>query len=236
MKTDFSEIQFDADKHRYYLNGTELTGVTAKLKSLEKPFDRQGNAQRVAQREGRSVGAILADWDAKAEKSRQLGIAVHQHIKQTLCGENGYSSDPFLSLNTKPAECVAFNTFWSQLAPQVQYSKVCIEFIVGDKELGIAGTVDAIFFSPVTGLHHIWDWKTGKFELENRFANLLPPFDDLEASKFNIYSLQVSAYHLIVERNAPFVLGDSYLVHLQIGHQVYKALDLRSRLLDWLRS
>lgn len=31
MKTDFSEIKFDADKHRYYLNGTELTGVLVHL-------------------------------------------------------------------------------------------------------------------------------------------------------------------------------------------------------------
>jgi hypothetical protein len=236
MRTDFSQITFDADHHRYYLNEHELTGVTSKLKTLEKPFDREGNARRVAEREGRSVAAVLAEWDDKAESGRRLGTTVHAHIKQVLLGD-GQTTDPFLSLNIKLQEITAFDNFWSQLAPKIDYDLENIECVIGCQELGLAGTVDTVLFSPETNCFHIWDWKTGKFELNNQFANFLPPFDDLEASKFNIYSLQVSAYRLIIERNTNLVMGDSYIVHLsRFGAQVYKSLDLRERLLDWLLS
>lgn len=239
MSTDFSKIQFNADKHSYFYDGKELTGVTKYLKRFQKPFDQWANAQRVAQRESRTVSSVLAEWEAKGEKSRVLGTAVHQHIQDILKGNhNGQTSfDNFLDLNTKAPEINAFDALWGQLQPKVSYCREHVEFVVGDAELGIAGTVDTMLFSPETGLYHIWDWKTGKFDLTNQWGTLLPPFDYLDDAKFNLYSLQTSLYRLIIERNTGLKLGDSYLVHLSdpsTGYKIHRAVDLRERLLDCL--
>lgn len=232
--TDFSLITFDPDAHRYFINGQELMGATRKLKALQKPFDRQGNATRVANREGRTVAEVLAEWDAKAERSMALGRAVHTHIENTLKGSPPPSTDPFLSLNTQLPEIDIFNNFWQSLAPKVKIEQV--EWIIGDQILGLAGTVDSLFYSPETGKYHIWDWKTGSFDTFNKWENLLTPFAHLDACKLHIYSLQVSLYRLIIEANTNLEMGDSYIVHLSpaYGHQVHKAVDLRKELANWL--
>lgn len=236
MPTDFSEIKFDADAHRYFLGDKELRSVTNFIKDFQKPFDRNGVAAKVAAKENRSIAQVVAEWEATAERARILGTTVHSHIEKVLRGEqNGQLAlDPFLSLNTKLPEIAAFDAFWSQLAPKVSYCKEHIEWIIGDAELGLAGTMDSLFLNPETKQYHIWDWKTGKFDLENKWESLLRPFDYLSASKFNIYSLQVSLYRLIIERNTGLDLGDSYIVHLSAanGYQVHRAIDLRERLMD----
>jgi len=128
----------------------------------------------------------------------------------------------------------AFGALWASLKNKVVVSKV--EWIVGDDELGIAGTVDTVFCGD-TGIH-IWDWKTGKeFKINNPWGkNLLPPFNDLPECELSIYSLQVSIYKLIIERNTDLVLNTSYLVHLsEGGYQIYPALDLTERVKQWLQ-
>jgi len=237
MVTDFKQIEFNADKYRYTLDGKELTSVTTYIKRFQKPFDRDKIAQRVADREGRAVKDVILEWEATAERSRVIGNTIHSHIEKTLRGNDDgqMTLGPFLSLNTEMPQIEAFNNLWQVLAPKVSYSLDHIEWVIGDQELGIAGTVDAMLFSPETGKYHIWDWKSGKLDLNNKWENLLKPFEYLDASKLHIYSLQVSLYRLIIECNTSLELGDSYIVHLaEDGYTVHRAVDLREKLHIWL--
>lgn len=237
METTFSDIIFDETYHAYYLHGKRLNNVTAKIKELQKPFDREGIAQRVSAKLGKIVGEVLTEWEDKGEKARRLGIAVHEHIAQALLNQlpeqNGQTS--FLDLNNKLPEIERFDRLWEKLNGTMGIEAKWVEWVIGDEDLGLAGTVDSVLYDPSSELYHIWDWKTGKFDLNNQFENLLSPFDHLDASKLHIYSLQVSLYRLILERNTGLQLGDSYLVHLTPeGHQIYEAVDLREPLLAWL--
>lgn len=236
--TDFNQIVFDAERHKYFYGDQELISVTRKIKEIEPPFDREAAAQRVAEREGKQPVTVILEWEQKAERGRQLGNAVHEHICKTLIeGKNGLQMplDPFLLLNTELPEISAFNDLLQKLMAKILWSKEHVEWVVGDHRLGIAGTLDCIFYSLETHHYHLWDWKTGKFDLTNRFANLLPPFDHLENSHFNRYSLQASLYRLIVELNTSLDMGDSYLVHLTPnGAEVHRAIDLREKIVDWL--
>lgn len=237
VQTNFTDIRFDADQHRYFIGDKELISVTKTIKQLQKPFDKEGMAARTAAKEGKSIQQVLAEWEAKGEKGRALGTLVHSHIQKTLLAipDEQTSFDTFLSLNTLAPEITAFNRLWADLESKVAYSPLDIEFIVGDADLGVAGTVDSMLFGNDTGQRHIWDWKTGKFELSNRWQKLLPPFDYLDDCQLNVYSLQVSLYRLIIESNTNLDLGDSYLVHLSPdGYQVHRALDLRAKLISWL--
>jgi hypothetical protein len=233
MTTNFIDIKFFEPAHRYTLNGRELTSVTKRLKDIQKPFDRDGIAARVADREGRPVADVLAEWDAKGEAGRTLGIAVHKYIQLALTSQQ-VVGDPFLALNQKPAQCMVWDVCWSFLSRKLTAKEV--EWVIGDAEMGLAGTVDALGYSDETGQYHIIDWKTGKFNFRNPWENLLPPFDDIEASQLNVYSLQQSLYRLILERNTNLDLGDSYLVHLTEKDYTFNlAIDFRARLAEWLR-
>lgn len=212
MSTNFKDIQFNAEYHTYTLNGQRLNNVSRAIKEFQIPFDRDGIAR-----------------DAKGEAGRALGTRVHQYIQNTLLGNIG-QSDPFLSLNGLLPEEKTFNQLWANLEGVI-IKPDHVEMVIGDSRLGIAGTLDSLLLNTDTGLHHVWDFKTGKFDIDNPWQNLLPPFDDLSDCKLNMYSLQVSLYRLILQRNTALKLGDSYIVHLsKMGYKIHKALDLTERL------
>lgn len=236
MPTNFANIQFNKASHGYTLNGRRLTSVTKIISQLKPPFDADYWSQKKADERGVTKEVILQEWDAKRQASIERGDRVHDYIQKVLLGLMTTPVDPFLALNTDLPEMRAFDTFWGHLAAKIKVRNT--EFVIGDEELGLAGTTDALFYSLVTEYHHVWDWKTGeKFKIGNRFGSLLPPFDDLDDCEWIIYSLQTSLYRLIIERNTHIVTGDSYILHLdpQGTFTVHQALDLRERLLGWLK-
>lgn len=237
MQTDFSKIIFNQEQHTYTYLGHDLTGANRKINEIKKPFDRYGVAQRTAARTGRTVEEVLMEWDLKGELGRRKGTEVHQHIMKVLTGNNGPVDDPFLVVNNPIPEIKAFNDVWAAVRNDVIVNPDHVEWVIGDLDMGVAGTLDTLLLSKKTGLHHIWDWKTGKFDVDNRFQNFLSPFDDLDDCHLHTFSLVTSLYRLIVERNRPDLpMGDAYLVHLS-GHghyTIHKAIDYRARLFAWL--
>jgi len=235
--TDFADIRFYESTHKYYIGDQELLSATHVISTLKQPFKKDYWAKRKAEERGIPVQEILAEWDANRDQSIARGNRVHAYIQNTL---EGAIDDPFLALNEKLPEELAFDNLWDKIRDRVTISGC--EWVVGDEELGVAGTVDAFFLNEETDTYHIWDWKTGKrFAESNQYQKLKPPFDDLDECELNVYSLQVSLYRLIIERNTFSKykeIADSYIVHFQQdGHfRIYKALDLRERLLEWLHS
>jgi ATP-dependent exoDNAse (exonuclease V) beta subunit len=239
MKTDFTQITFDPKNHSYTypLDGRviPLTSVSSVCKTLEEPFDRDAVSLRISAREGRAVPDILAEWEAKGKASRELGSQVHEYIRIVLTGQ-APPQDPITAINSILPEIRAFDGFWREARIYMGVRE--IEWVIGDIDYGLAGTIDALIYHKETRMFHLLDWKTGKFSSYNNFGKLRQPFADLDAGEMQKYSLQLGLYRLILERNAdlPAPVGDSYLVHLNgYGHhQVYKALDLGDRLEKWL--
>lgn len=231
--TIFSQIVFSKDDHTYHLNGRRLNNVSALIKSVTPPFDAPAVATRVAAKRGTTPAEILAEWDQKRQAGLDLGNAVHEYIQQALASGQA-ADDPFLALNHRPPQCDQFDRLWAKLEPHNQVIK--IEWIIGDAELGLAGTADCLLLNHKTGQFHLFDWKTNsKFRLDNPWQNLLPPFDDLNDCDWNKYSLQISLYRLIIERNLGLPMGHSYICHLRPDdHELHQALDLREECEKWL--
>jgi hypothetical protein len=230
----FSQILFDREKHTYTFNGQPLKSVTKVVSELVKPFDSDYWSKRKADERGVSPQTILDEWERKRQASVSVGNRVHAYIEKILKGEQ--QPAPILSLNQRLPEMDAFDYFWDgDLKSKV--SVEAIECVIGDPELGIAGTFDTLIcWSSL--YFNILDWKTGKFDTDNRFQSLLPPFDDLEDCKLSVSSLQQSLYKLILRRKGDLSLpvGNSYLIHLSstgLPH-IHEAIDLTDRLEDWL--
>jgi hypothetical protein len=238
MTTTFSEIQFDEASHTYTLHGQPLTSVTKIISRLKPPFDAPAVAARVAERDGRAVAEVLAEWEEKRQASLDRGTHVHRYIAAKILSTGELSPyDPAVEyLHTPPRlpEMDAFDRWWDGAAGSNESG--AIEWVVGDAKLGVAGTVDAMFWNAYELGNVIFDWKTGgKYATDNRFEKLLPPFDDLPNCEHSLYSLQTSLYRLIIERNRAEVKA-CYILHLG-GDGVYtphKCRDLRDRLLVWL--
>lgn len=233
MHTNFEDIIFNKQYHTYTLDGERLTSVTKIAYSVKPPFDSEFFANKKAQERGVSKDVILAEWEANRKASAQKGEMVHTYIEKFLTGEI-VTDDAILSLNSKIPEMTAFDKFWNN--SQGTLAPYAVEWIIGDRELGIAGTLDTIFMQGNELV--LFDWKTGsKFGVSNRFGSLLYPFADLDDCELNNYSLQSSIYRLIVERNTDLTIKDGYIVYL-VGdgsYQIHKALDLRGRVELWLK-
>jgi ATP-dependent exoDNAse (exonuclease V) beta subunit len=228
LPTLFHEIEFDAKAHRYFYRGGELMSATKFLKRFQPPFDQKNVAQRVAAKSGRSVEAIIAEWERSGERSRALGTAVHAHIENVLAAVQPIPTGPIHS------EFEQWLALW-ETDLRKTFRPAQVEWVIGDHHWALAGTVDALLHLDYQGTYHLFDWKTGKFETSNPWQTLNGPFSHLDDCQMNRYSLQLSLYRLMIERNTTISLGDSYLVHLMPDDShIYTALDLRPQLSDYL--
>lgn len=233
MPTDFTQIRYDDPSHAYSIGDVQLTSVTSVLKCLYPIFERDKISRRSATKQNRTVESILAEWDNNSKIALQKGTIVHAYAEDLFVGR----VDPIMrSLSGVLPEVIGMDKIWATLQKQNAFL-IEKEKVVGDEELGIAGRIDALL--SIKGEKHIFDWKTGKFDIKNGFGGkLCPPFNDLDDSKLNRYSLQTSLYRLIIERNTGEQYGDGYIGHLpKMGvPMLYRCFDFRERLQDWLLS
>ncbi len=243
----FDHITFDEANHTYTApDGTPLTSVTRVIKELQTPFDTEYWSARKAAERGVSKDVIIAEWEEKRRASAERGTRVHAYIHHMLAAMGGQPpSDPRFILSNLPEER-AFAAFLRDAYDRGSFdvAPLALEYVIGDVELGIAGTVDALFTNPNYGPYYgdiyLFDWKTGgKFATSNRFQTLLPPFDDLDDCELNYYSLQVSLYALILRRAGltALLMERAYIVHLA-SDGTYRTWgtppDLPARMEAWL--
>lgn len=238
MMNPFLDVIFDTKQYTYLLNGHPLTSVSKLVNQIKKPFDTDRLAAKKARELGVSAEEIKESWAESGRVSKERGKRVHQHIKGILKAVALGKLPPvngggLLALNQPLPEINAFDSFWAEAKAVLH--PTWVEWVVGDEDLRIGGTIDVLFFNGEAGHSNIFDWKSGKFGLDNHFQKLLYPFHDLDDCEFNIYSIQLSLYRLILDRNAGIELGDSYIVHLDGDrYEIHQALNLQDRCLEWV--
>ena len=187
-------LQFDEASHSYTYNGQKLVSVTQFLGRFFETFDGPKIARRVvtnpnSKYHGRDPDELVAEWEANGRQARELGTLLHHNIKQQLVdGEvRGERSDEFRHFETFIA-----GKDWR---PFMVEEQVCCT------EVGIAGTVDAVFEDP-RGDVVICDWKRAKkMKFDNRWQKAKPPIQHLDDCDLSKYGLQLSLYrHLLRKR------------------------------------
>jgi len=240
VPTDFSKIVYDDAEHSYTINGKRLISASTIANLITPAFDRDGLSASIAVREGKTKEEVLKDWDKKGKQGRDRGSRLHQFVEDTIDG----IVDPVLqAVNDPIPEMKGFQNAWGRLVAGLGAKVRKKEWIIGDEELGVAGRIDLLvaFNATAGGREYcVFDWKTGKFD-ERTYGSetLLPPLAHVPSNKLTQYSVQLSIYRLILERNTPGEkFGDGYLVHLRPDgtHNVFRAKDYRKELLAWLRA
>jgi hypothetical protein len=91
---------------------------------------------------------------------------------------------------------------------------------------------------PTSKRKALLDWKSGKnFSDRNEYGErLLDPFSDLDNCEQVVYSMQVSLYRLILERDGfTGPVDECLILHLTDRSAVpHRVTDYRTRLLEWL--
>lgn len=251
-------FKFDPISHSYtYMNAETgkpiqiFEPVSKFISQFKTPFDADRIARYVAKSKKTTKAAILAEWAATAKEGTDLGTFVHEWIEDYYNGKNPPLPVPIfedLGLGALNSD----ETFEHKALDRIQkfqslyedklykFKPICQEFRIFSRKWGIAGTLDGLF--ELTKSHYVGDWKTNKDFTDDdhpkgRRQKLLYPFEDLWDNNLNGYSLQLSTYRLILEEEAGFETEGGFLAWIGTKDpKMYKTLDLRDRLRDYLKN
>lgn len=242
----FDHIKYFDEPHHYYIDGQLITSATTFIGKFKNKFDSDAQAERYANKHGLIKEEVLAEWDHKRDYSTIKGSAVHDYAENHWNNKVfPYDSEPALKRFgediVKPAydKCVKlFDKFYQD--SRVNLVPLKSEFVVGDKELGICGMIDQLFWNKKSNQIQIWDWKTNKaINMKSDYGNKFKaPISHLDECEFNTYSLQTSLYKYIIEKNTNLKIGDLYFVWFFEGndnYQVFKCKDMRNEIRDMIK-
>lgn len=234
MTADAPLIVLDPRSHVYSCGNRKLSSVGSLVKRVTPKFDADYWADRKAKQEGITKESMLARWAAKRDASCDKGHALHEAIQATLAAHMVGKEFDTVNRCALP-EAAAWRKWWESARGVLTVKG--LELIVGDLELGYAGTLDTLVHSSMNEKYVVLDWKSNeKFGTVSDYnRNLLPPFDDLPDCELTKYSLQVELYALALER-AGQPMGGGWVLHLSPETATpHRALRLRERALEWVK-
>lgn len=229
----FNHIKYHDEPHKYYIGEQELVSGTTFIGLFKEKFDSVGMAKKTAKKKGVSVEEVLSEWDFKGDFSRTKGTLLHNFA------ENYWFNKVF------PVDFTTYDERFGDGLMKERYEEcrrmflefyedakdalipIAAEFVIGDAEIGIGGMVDKLFWNQKMGELQIWDYKTNK-EI-NTFSKyrkrMLFPINFLHECEYNTYSIQLSLYKYIIEKNTNLKIGRCYLVHIHEEQEKYNIIE-----------
>ena len=223
--TEFKDLKFDEEPHKYYLNGTELPSVSHVTHQFMPPFEDEAVAERYAEKHGMTKEYWLDQWKFNNLRATKTGTLVHAYGESMGWLRNGhpelitednkckYIPDKGWLIPTRKKE-EAILKFYDELNENLHFVLAETKVYTGkNKELtnlkqDYAGTFDILFYykDPVndekSGLC-VFDFKTNAnlYNDFNRNNNVMmyAPFTDMYAEAIGTYTLQLSAYQMPLE-------------------------------------
>ena len=244
LEEAFSSIKFFEKDHHYEIDGKRAAmSVSQLISKYEKPFDNS-IAHRVAKRDGKLVEDVLWQWEYNKDYSCHKGNEFHLMVEEFYQRRtipidkediikflnrkhNGrYTDDQLATYYMDMALMLKnfknFYEWWRQ-----DHILLKSEFVVGDKETKICGTIDNLSFNKKTGKLALFDYKTNK-EIKRqgyKGETMLSPIDTVPKCELGKYSLQLCLYKLILERNTPFEVGDCNIIWVA-GQDDYELINI----------
>lgn len=191
-------VKLDPNTHVYSDDlGNVYDSISKILKSITPPFPRDRIASAIAKRDGKKKEDILKEWDDKMYSSLVHGNKIHDSLE--VYDKTGNVVDPYLNDMILGVNSI-FNNY------EETYSEARL-FL---KKYRIAGTADKPCYRG-KNVMDIFDYKTNEsqgIKYHNKYGKyLLNPLDHLEDCNYNKYSLQLSSYAYMIEKEFGFKVG-----------------------------
>lgn len=220
--SEFNELIFVEEGHKYYLHGKELPSVTTIThKFCECPFDKDEKAEAYAAKNGETPEYWKDKWLYTSLKATTTGTLVHEYAEGLGWLRNGhpelmpesckpkYVKDKEWLIPTRPKE-EAVLKFYDEF-PDNLYFVLAETKVYSNKSeasnvsIPYCGTFDLLTWyqdpknPPKSGLV-IEDWKTNgdiyKSYSRSHGRMLLPPFEHYYEEPLSYYFLQINLYAL----------------------------------------
>lgn len=226
----FNHIKYFDEEHKYISEKGELVSATTFIGKFKPKFDTQNIAEEYANKRGLKTEDVIALWDQKRDISTIKGTLIHEYAENFWMNKVFPYNDKDIikrfgtDLIVEPFEkCKKiFHKFYEEASTNLLPVKM--EWVVGDLDYNIAGMIDCIFYNKKSKCLEIYDYKTNKEikiknDFDQRFSN---PISHLDICELNTYSLQLSLYKHIIEKNTDLKIGNCYLVWINESSTSYR--------------
>ena len=209
-----AHISFDEGPHIYTIDGdSDYMSVTSWNSTHFPKFDADSVISKMMNSPrwpkspyfGMTREEIKMKWNNDGIEASEAGTKMHYNIE---CFYNGMDVEDDGSLEWK-----YFREFNEAVGNELTPYRT--EWMVWDKELRLAGSVDMLFENP-DGTLQIYDWKRSKKVVkENKWASaIVDCISHLPDANFWKYSLQLNTYKWILEKNYGKKISNMFLVWL----------------------
>jgi len=231
--TTFNDVEYHDEPHEYLVDGKKLISVTTIIHRYQEEFAEDYWSKTKAEEYSLTQKEVLRGWEFINKKGTMKGSAIHDYAeskflnkvfpypKQLILDEFGFDPIEKEYKITKNHVDNFYNDVRGKLIP------IRPEFVVYDRESLIGGMVDMLFYNVKAKCFQIWDHKTNKklsLTSDRKMKDELYMLDD---SDLNLYSLQLSFYKLIIEKNTGIKLGDSYIIWFSHNNENYEIIKIK---------
>lgn len=225
--TEFKDLEFYEDGHKYLLHGKELHSVSGiGHRFIETPFDEQAQAKAYAEKHGATPDYWISQWHCNSFRATALGTKTHEF------GESlGYlrAGHPEMIRDSLRSQYLAEYSYLAPIHPKEEAVELFMKELPSSYHLvlneakvysgknpdasknlkeQICGTFDMLYWYDGDGDAAkagfvILDYKTNK-NLYNEYNRkyrrmLLPPFGNLYEEDYGLYVIQLNLYALMLE-------------------------------------
>lgn len=227
LLTMFSDLQFDENRHLYFVNGENYLSVSKKIESHYEKFDEDYWLNRKAPQLGISKEELRAQWHKKRDDACEKGHKCHEYLELFKPGDEALADTP-----EKKAGLLFLQNYIYKSNPR--YHIITREFKMIHRLFRYCGTADLLLWDSYTNTIIVADWKTNE-DLFKTFGKLKFPFQFLESNPYNKYQLQFSYYQLMIEQSQ-YKVSDRWLIYLEADgmYTIHKTTDYTQELAKML--
>lgn len=234
---NFNKVKFDDLPHKYYIGNKQLTSVTTIIHKYEEEFDEEYWSDIKAKQFNIPQWQVKDAWRYINKKALLKGSLVHNY------GELLFDNKIFPYPKELVVKELGYDPIYEEYLIQTGHVKkfyddyydifipIKTELVICDEDYLIGGMVDMIVYNRVTKQYEIWDYKTNKeFTVESEKNRYLSgSLSSLEQCDLEVYSLQLSMYKRLIEKNTNIKIGGCYLVWLSHEEETYHIHEAKDR-------
>jgi hypothetical protein len=232
LKDSFKDFKFYEDGHYYECKGKRVRiSVTTFIHEFCNEFDAEGMAEKVANRDGKTIQQVLDEWAYKRDFSCEKGTTCHEW-SQSLWSGAEYKpllydeSKEYMSALVKiRSQAVNFKNDY-----QDHLEHLIDELPIGSEEYDIASCVDHLFYNKLTGGLVLVDYKTNSLmDGYNKKAYkkaMKVPLSHINDDALHHYHIQLSIYKYLIEKYTGLKVDEMFIVYMSENIENYEIIDI----------
>lgn len=232
LKDSFKDFKFFPDGHYYECKGKRVgISVTTFIHEYCNEFDAEGMAEKVANRDGKTVQQVLDEWAYKRDFSCEKGTTCHEWSQSLWSGAEykpllfDESKEYMSALDKIRNQAVNFKNDY-----QEHLEHLIDELPIGSEEFNIASCVDHLFYNKLTGGLVLVDYKTNSLmEGYNKKAYkkaMKVPLSHINDDALHHYHIQLSIYKFLIEKYTGLKVDEMFIVYMSENIENYEIIEI----------